>query len=132
MAVAPPITGFYLGILSLFYLGLGTRVIWIRRRDLVGLGHGENRVLQRAIRAHGNFSEWVPMLLIAMLFLEFEGIGRVPIHLFGISLVISRILHAIGLTKSSGKSWGRFLGAGLSFMLLALAGVTLIYQALCR
>ena len=132
MAVAPPITGFYFGILSLFYLGLGARVVWIRRRDLVGLGHGENRALQRAIRAHGNFAEWVPMLLLAMLLLEFEGVERGSLHLFGISLVFSRILHAIGLTKSSGKSWGRFLGAGLSFTLLALAGAALIYQEVSR
>ena len=130
MAAAPQITGLYFGLLSFFYLGLGAHVIWIRRRDRVGLGHGGNRSLERAIRAHGNFAEWVPMLLIAMLLLELEGIGRIFLHVFGVSLIISRILHAVGLKKSSGKSWGRFLGAGLSFTLLAVAGVVLIYGAL--
>ena len=42
-----------------------------RRGDLnIFIGHGDNSMLERKIRAHGNFTEKVPTFLIGLLLLE--------------------------------------------------------------
>ena len=49
------------------YIGLSARVIRGRGQHRVGLGSGGIDDMERSIRAHGNFAEYVPltMLLIA-------------------------------------------------------------------
>jgi uncharacterized membrane protein YecN with MAPEG domain len=59
------ITPLYAGLLALLYLVLSYRIV-VLRRNKVSLGDGGNPILQRRIRAHGNFSEYVPMILIML------------------------------------------------------------------
>ena len=81
------------------------------------------------MRAHGNFIESVPIALILLFLFEHSGADHIYIHTFGILLVMSRIAHAYGLSKTAGRSIGRFYGAigtvlrigGLSVALLARA-----------
>eukprot|EP00466_Bigelowiella_natans_P009415 jgi/Bigna1/89993/estExt_fgenesh1_pg.C_600003 len=56
------ITALYGGALTLWYLVLTARVILYRRENLIGLGDGNNNTMQRRIRAHGNFAEYVPLV----------------------------------------------------------------------
>ena len=67
--------------------------------------------------------------MILLFLFEHAGADPIYIHAFGILLVISRIAHAQGLSKTAGRSIGRFYGAigtvlaigGLSIALLARA-----------
>jgi hypothetical protein len=63
---ALPVTLATAGALGIIYLVLAARVVRGRWTHRVSLGDGGNAAMQRLIRAHGNFGEYVPMLLILM------------------------------------------------------------------
>jgi len=127
------ITGLYAGILALMYIGLSAYVISKRLKHKISLGNGENEELIRAIRIHGNFSEFIPIALILMIICEINAtqpfaIAPQFIHAFGIALVLGRILHAIGMTNISLSLSARRAGMILTFLSLLGLGGLLIYQ----
>ncbi len=120
------VTGFYAGLMGLMMVVLILRVALRRRKYKVGLGDGGIADLGQAIRVHGNFAEMVPMLLILLSLLEMNQIGTVYLHIFGILLVLTRILHAHGITSSPNLSFGRKTGIMISFLLLIVGSLALI------
>ncbi|HSW12767.1 MAG TPA: MAPEG family protein [Solimonas sp.] len=116
------ITPLYAGILAIFYLALSYRVVQQRGHG-VSLGDGGDQDLLRRIRGHGNFAEYVPLLLLLLAMLEFGG-GYSPLllHALGASLVVSRLLHGISLSYTQKWKFGRFYGTLLSFILLLVLG----------
>jgi hypothetical protein len=123
------ITLLYAGLLSLWLLVLSVRVIAIRSQG-ISLGDGGNPVLLRRIRAHGNFAEYVPMILVMIGFLEISHLAPIWIHTFGITLVIGRLLHGYAMSFNESFKFGRVGGTVLTFTLLAVCGALCIYQAL--
>lgn len=109
------ITPFYASLLALIYLVLTVNVIKKRRKYLIGLGFGKSEPLTRAVRAHGNFFEYIPFLLLLMYFAEIQNMNGFTLHLLGVCALISRLFHAYGITKSAGKSWGRVIGMATNF-----------------
>jgi hypothetical protein len=67
------VVALYAGILALLYLVLTFRTIVLRGRLRVTLGDGGSEALQRAIRAHANFGEYVPLALVLQLLLASTG-----------------------------------------------------------
>ena len=61
------ITLFYAGLNGLIALGLAFLVVRLRQKTGTGIGTGTSPALERAIRAHGNFVEYVPLILILLL-----------------------------------------------------------------
>jgi uncharacterized membrane protein YecN with MAPEG domain len=117
------ITLFYAGLCTLLVVFLALRVVQWRFTRKIGLGHGEDRQLERRIRVHANAVENLPLALILLGGMELNGYDDRIIHAFGITLLASRIAHAWGLSHSSGTSRGRFLGTLFTFLLmLAMAG----------
>ena len=123
------ITLLYAGLLSLWLLVLSVRVIAIRSQG-ISLGDGGNPVLLRRIRAHGNFAEYVPMILVMMGFLEINHLSALWIHLLGGTLVVSRLLHGYALSFNESFKFGRIGGTALTLTLLGVCGFLCIYQAL--
>lgn len=117
---------FYAGILTLLYIGLTARVINLRRLLRVGIGSGGKEELQRAIRVHGNFAEYVPLVLILMAFAELKGLSATWLHVCGSAMIASRLLHALGLGNHAGTSPGRFSGAALTFFIKIILAIYLI------
>ena len=117
------ICALYAGIVGLLLLVLAARVSYLRRTLKIGIGDGGDRVLLRAIRAHGNSVEWA---IPAILFLLVAELTRAPpllVHLCGLAIVLGRVLHAIGLSRSAGVSFGRFVGSGLSWVAVGVLSV---------
>jgi uncharacterized membrane protein YecN with MAPEG domain len=122
-------TGIYAGLCGVLLVLLYLRISQRRLVTKIGLGSGGDADLERRIRAHGNFIESVPMALLLLFLFEHAGADPIYIHTFGILLVVSRIAHAHGLSKTAGRSIGRFYGSigtvlaigGLSIALLARA-----------
>jgi uncharacterized protein len=116
------ITALYASILAIFLVFLTINIIRLRFKFKVGLGDGEQRPLIKAIRIHGNFSEYMPLALILLAIYEINGGSEFGLHIFGSTLVVGRLAHAIGLTKTMGTSLPRQLGILSTFVvLLALA-----------
>src|SRR6478736_9251848 len=94
---APTITGFYLAILALIFLVLGLQVSRLRRGNRVLFGDGDNRQLRSAIRAHANFIEYVPIIVLMIALLEMSGAPAPRIHWLMGLLLIARLLHPLGM-----------------------------------
>ena len=80
------------------------------RGDLsIFIGHGDNSMLERKIRAHGNFIENVPTFLIGLLLLELMIGSGLWVLVLG-AVVVARLSHAIALMANSGVTAGRLIG----------------------
>ncbi len=111
----------YIAVLGLILLALIFNVIKHRRKFHVALGDGGFEDLQRAIRAHGNFMEIVPMILIIMLVLAALQASLYLLHLLGIMLVAGRIIHARAIMRGSIPQ--RQLGMALGTMTPLILGI---------
>ena len=121
---APTITPLYAAALALLIVGLMLRVVYLRWQHKVGIGTGENRDLARAVRAHGNAVENVPLALLLLLLVELGPVSAATLHGAGGTLLVARLVHAFGLSRYAGVSWGRTLGSVLTIgVVLFLAGV---------
>ena len=118
---------FYAALLTLLLVALSLRVVTLRRRHRVGIGSGKIKPLERAVRAHANFCEYVPIALILLLLIEWS--GEVPVwalHFLGLTLLVGRVLHGVGLNQTEGASRGRFIGTLLTWsMMLIGSGLAL-------
>ncbi|AXR07125.1 MAPEG family protein [Salinimonas sediminis] len=124
------ITAFYASLLGLCYLYLSIVVISVRRREQISLGTGDNPELERLNRAHGNFSEYVPITLILLACLESLGAFTWVLHVGASALLFGRVIHAYGLRHHTGTSWQRVAGMLLTFgamLFLAAANLYMIH-----
>jgi uncharacterized protein len=91
----------------------------------------DDGVLQRKVRAFGNFVEYVPLALLLILMLEFLNSGAWLVWLLGSALTVGRVAHAWGVIKTYGPSPGRAVGFFLTwFVYLVGAGACLYYGAI--
>lgn len=118
-----PITAFYVSLLGICYLYLSFLVVGIRRKNQISLGDGGNEDLKRLTRAHGNFSEYVPITLIMIACFEANTGQAWAVHSLACSLLIGRVLHAYGLSNHVGASWQRIVGMVLTFLAMLVAAI---------
>ena len=121
-------TALYAGICAFMLIGLALRVIRRRYQAKIGLLDGGDAMLQRHIRVHGNFTEYVPAALLLMAIIEVNGAPWWVIHPLGIALAGGRISHAVGLRGSTGASRPRVVGMMATFSVLAISGLIAIGQ----
>ncbi len=114
------------GLLILLLIGLSGLTVRRRQRHLVAFGDGGNPDLTAASRAFGNAAEYIPAGLIALILLALTGAPPLMIHGIGATLMIGRIVHAVGLLFQKGPSLGRVSGMMLTYGALLVAAVSLI------
>ena len=124
----PIITSLYAGLLALMLLALSFYVIKGRFKNQVGLGDGGNEDMMKRIRIHGNFTEYVPILLIMMVIMEVNGFQAWMLHVYGCGILLFRALHAIGISSSVNTSKPRFIGMVGTFALLFLGAMACIFR----
>lgn len=125
------ITPMYAAVLGLILLVLSVRVVAVvRGKGEVGLGDGGNPDFTAVVRAQGNFTEYVPLILILIAFAEAGGTSSGMIHGLGSALVLGRIAHPIGMTPVPGINPFRLSGSLLTFGTLAVASVIVLMNSL--
>ena len=126
------ITCFYAGLFGLLLFTLSIRVISERLKNQVAIFNDNDYNLGLVIRAHGNFTEYVPMVLILMLVSELSSASNLFLHFIGSTFLISRISHAYGLLfleqKDKKDIRGRKFGMILTFLVLMINSVYLIWK----
>ncbi len=117
------------GFCGLLYFILTLRVGQLRQAHKVAIGDGGNDALLGRIRAHANFAEYVPIILVLMGAIE-AGIGRGNELLAstGILLFLLRIAHAIGMTRPAPNPF-RLAGAAGTWIILVGLSVWAIVLA---
>ncbi len=115
------ISVFYTILLALLIIWLSFNVIKIRRNKKVSVGDGDDVQLITAIAAQSNALEYIPISLLLMYPLEYNGAYPMIIHITGVFLIIGRVIHAHGLLNE--KMNLRVLGMQITF--LVIIGLTI-------
>lgn len=124
------ITLIYAGLLGLLFLLLSFWVVKRRAQFRVMIGEGEAPEMLAAIRAHGNFAEYVPLTLLLMALCELAGVGALWLHLGGVLVVVGRILHAIGIQIPRAPNMPRLFGTLFFWLSLGMFSVLALVQGL--
>ena len=126
-----PIVSVYAAVLGLVFVALSVRVVGARREARIAIGDGGDELLQRRIRAHANFSEYVPIALILLALAESNGAAPLLLHALGVGLLAllasGFAIGAQGWSYEWLEAWfgalpaGQFgIGPGGALLLLAL------------
>ncbi|MBW4034671.1 MAG: glutathione S-transferase [Proteobacteria bacterium] len=127
--IFPHITAIYAAILALIYLAITGWVVAGRGKFKVLHGDGGNDNLNRRIRAHANFNEYVPLILVLAALLEARGAGTVTMNALLLPLVVARVIHPFGMMarENSPQQFAlRAPGALITWVVLAVVAVMLL------
>ncbi|HEY9850805.1 MAG TPA: MAPEG family protein [Leptolyngbyaceae cyanobacterium] len=90
----------------------------------------DDGVLQRKVRAYGNFTEYVPLALLFILALELMASPSWLLWLLGVTLTVARIAHAWGLITTYGPSPARAIGFFLTWFVYIVGASACIYYGI--
>jgi len=118
----PTITLVLSSLMGLMCVWLAFQVIKNRRKHKVSLGDGGIDELARAIRAHGNFIEYVPLSLILLGASELNHAHPLAVMGFAILIFLGRAFHAYAFLGGGEHFKPRVMGMKLTlYSLLALS-----------
>ncbi len=116
-----------IAILIVFYGALSCNVSRVRRNRRTDLTITE-ATLTKAVRAHGNAAEYIPLLVAGLLYLSSTSPG-ILLDALAVAVLISRLLHAAGTLLAATIDDPhplKFMGGlGTYFCLFALGGALL-------
>lgn len=122
LTILPP----YAAALAILFMILSLRVIAARRGRRVGFGSGGDADLERRIRVHANFAEYVPFALLILAMAELRGAPALWLHLAAALLLAGRVAHAFGVSRTHTDDWGRILGMAGSQTAILIGAVLLL------
>lgn len=129
----PIVTLRYLALLALIHSALAITVVRLRFRLQVAFGDGGHEILRRAIRAHGNLSEYLPLAVLLVGSLEALGTNLAAIHLAMALLILARLSHLFSMFNLDLRSrryfYSRVFGAGTTWLVITFSAVALAVAA---
>ena len=129
-APAAQAAALWAGLCLLLLTILSMLVVRQRRTHRVGVGDNGVDALQRASRAFGNAAEYVPAGLAVLALLILVGAPALSLHLAGATLFVGRLIHSVGLSRSTGVSAPRFIGMVITYLFLICSAVTLLFYSI--
>ena len=131
-----PLTSTLASLFTLFYLFLSFRIGYLRGSPVMKLifkmGEEIPEIkLHRNVRAHGNFSEYVPIFLVLLLIIETLGQSSFY-YLLIICLIFSygRLAHAICFAFYDSNPFLRISGMICTYLGLGIFAVQLLLEAI--
>ena len=125
-----PTTAVYAALLALLFVVLSVRVINARSAAKVMLGDAGNVALQRRMRAHANFAEYVPMAVVSMVLAEGLLASALLMHGMGVALLVGRLLHSIGISQTDEPFWMRVAGTAMTFAVMIVGALACLWLGL--
>jgi len=95
------VTAIYASVLSIIMCWLSLNVIKARRRNKVAYADGGIEELIVARSAQSNAVDYIPITLILLFLIEYNGANIWLIHIAGICFVIGRIIHCISILSEN-------------------------------
>jgi len=111
-------------ILLFIFIALSFNAAFTRRKSGLAVGEADNETLLRAVRAHGNFTEFTPMFLISLFLIDHASKNCEYILVIGSGFILGRISHATSMFLKKGIL--RITGMFLTFTTLLSNFVYLI------
>lgn len=109
---------------ALINIWLMIRVGQVRTQEKISVGDGGNERLIRRMRAHSNYIESAPFVLI-LLFLTESALGSsIWLWAAGLAYLLGRIAHSFGM---DGLSWARMVGTLTTMVTLLGLAITALY-----
>ena len=128
--MVPAIVPIYAAMLAFLYIALSARVIQARRSAKVAIGTRGDVHLERKMRVHANFAEYVPFALLLATFTEMQGRPAWLIHKLCLALVAGRVIHAYGVSQEHENFKLRMVGMATTFTVLAVMALLLLTRAI--
>lgn len=124
------VVALYVGLNALLLLALAYNV-GSRRGAQGQLQPGDmgDATLTRAIRAHANFAEHAPMVLLLLLVMAWLGVGPAWLHAFGATFTAGRAMGAVGMMRPKHPNALRFTGNAATGLALLGGGAVLIWSS---
>lgn len=118
------------GLCGLVFMWLSWRVVQVRASAKVMIGDGGDALLLSRIRAHANFAEYVPILLVLILAIELSLRATPPLLLgVAVALPVVRVMHALGMARPSPNALRALGTLGTWAALVGLSGWALVNAA---
>ena len=108
------------GILAIWLM---IRVGRARISEQVSIGDGGNELVIRRMRAHANYIESAPFVVLLIGLIELSGRGAAWLPFVAAAYFIARILHGFGM-EGGALGWGR--SVGITVTLLVLLGLSIV------
>lgn len=116
-----PITSLFAAVFAVALVALSLPVSLRRIKVGVSVGDSADEPLRQRIRAQGNFTEYVPLGVIALGLVEAHATPAWIVVSIGGALAFGRVLHATGMLRASAP----LRGFGMIFTYLALLAAAL-------
>lgn len=126
-----PITLTFAAACALLNLWLAIRCSRIRIGDKVMHGDAGHRLLARRMRAHANFVEYTPIVLILFLTVELATGASLWLWIGALVYIVARVAHAFGMDADDPTVWragGALLTWGI-MVVMAITALTIAYTA---
>jgi uncharacterized protein len=123
------LTSLHAAIFGLIFVFLSFRTIRLRQKFRTSLGDGQQPLLQRAIRVHGNFAEYVPFTMLLIYFIEAQTANKILINFLCIGLLIARISHAYGVSQVEEKLHFRIFGMVTTGLIISISSILLLTKS---
>ena len=117
-------------LFAVLFVLLSINVIRARRRHKVGIGTGRNKSVERAMRVHANFAEYVPFSLLLIALLELNKANSLLVAGLCSVLLVGRLVHAFGVSMENERFAYRVSGMVMTFSVILIAGVANLVIAL--
>lgn len=88
-----PITTLLAAVLGLWLIMLSMRVVSIRRKQKISIGHGNNDELHRRQRGHANLIEYAPLTIVLFALAEIQNQNIYFLIVLAAMFFIARIVH---------------------------------------
>ena len=108
---------------AILAIWLMIRVGQVRTSEKVSVGDGGNERVTRRMRAHANFVESAPFVVLLIAAIEIAERGAAWLPYVAAVYFIGRILHGLGMEGGS-MGWGRMVGTVIT--LLTLLGLAIV------
>ena len=116
----------YASLSAFFIVWLSLNVIKNRYSAKVSIGDGDNEKLKLAMVSQSNAIEYIPIALLLLFALEYNGANILFVHALGVLLVLGRLIHARAILGENLKH--RVLSMKITlYTIIALAVINLVY-----
>lgn len=119
------ITLYFIAVLVLIQVPMGLFVGFYRAKTGIMFLDGGDDKLMRRMRAHANYTEYVPITLLALAAAELAGVPPGLLWGAGTVLIAARLIHYAAIIQV-GPDIGRAIGAAGNTLIMLVLGVTIL------